>query len=158
MRNFKVIYFIIGLIVSISCTQRKYLSDVLPSVVAKEITIVFISSDFCGYCLLDIPFNLELFKKYGDRVDFISLYDNVDLSADEVEKRTNNGLMSSKDIPWTKYYSAQSTIDILWRKKLFPQVHVYVNGKHHKAFVGATKRNKQELESTIKKNILEQQN
>jgi thiol-disulfide isomerase/thioredoxin len=151
MRYFKAIYFIVLLLVSISCTQRKYLSDLLPYVAEKEITIVFISSDFCGYCLLDIPFNLELFKKYGDKVDFISLYDNVDLSADEVQKRTNNGLMSSKDIPWAKHYSAQATIDKLWRKKLFPQVHVYVNGKHHKAFIGATQRNKQELEATIKK-------
>ena len=155
MRYFKAIYFIVILILSTFCTQRKHLSDVLPNIASKEVTIVFISSDFCGYCLLDIPFNLELYKKYGDKLQFISLYDNTEINDEEVEKRTRNGLMSSKDIPWTKYYSAQVTIDKIWRKKLFPQVHVYVNGKHQKAFVGATQKNKQELEATIKKHILE---
>lgn len=141
----KIISFLIFSVLLVSCLQRRQITNVLPSNLSgfdKGATVLFIASDQCGFCLRDVPYNIELHKKYGDKANFISLYDN-----DSIKKELN--YYSSKEIEWKKLYAAQDYIDKIWVNKLFPQVHLYVDGKHKKALVGSTEKNKKKLENFL---------
>ena len=138
-----------------SCTQRKYLSNILPENTMPEnytegLTLLFIASDECGYCLTEVPLNNQLYEKYSDEINFISLYESDSSAASNVKVK-ELGYSTSEIVEWEKMYSSQDLINKIWVKKLFPQVHIYIDGIHKKSIVGSTKKNQKRLKSYIEK-------
>lgn len=111
--------------------------------------VVFLASSLtCGYCLNEIPFFNHLAETYAEQknIHFVVLLDNKRRYIEEYKSKDN--LFYNQY--WTVIPESFSYIKKIWKKKTFPEYHVFINGKLDKSFAYANNITRQEILDYLK--------
>lgn len=120
---------------------NEYLVDDL----CENKVIFLIASLTCGYCLMEIPFYNQLSKNFSHKLKFVVLLENKTKYVD--------GYIDSKETfynqNWIIIPKSMRTIRRIWKKKVFPEYHIYSNGKLVKSFAYSNKETREEVYSFL---------
>ncbi len=118
------------------------------SLKTEEIQLVFVSSDECGYCLDMVPYSIGLHEKYKTKVEFISYYEND--STELLWQLKSFGIKNSLDIPWKKFYGADSLIKVLPIDNGRPQTIIYFKNKIYGIHNGSSEETLMKIGNELK--------
>lgn len=120
------------------------IEDVEGEIKSTETVVVLIASLQCGYCIKDIPYNNGLAEKYKTtNRKFILLLEE---KADAI---VSNPFYKNISNVWMVVPDASMFYSMFWKKKIFPEVHIFYHGKLKKSFVSASSKTKERLENYL---------
>lgn len=115
-----------------------------------KLTLVLISSMNCGYCIMDIEFNNDLVNRYSsERISFVMLMQ------EDYDFLVHNSYFQKISNKWSIVSSSGSIQKKIWKKEIYPEVHIFMNGKLIKSFVDASDRTKKRLVAYLDKFLIE---
>lgn len=115
---------------------------------SNGIVVFLVSSLTCGYCLNEIPFFNHLAKTYAEQknIRFIVLLDNKSKYINEY--KSNYNLFYNQY--WIIIPGSLAYIKKIWKKKTFPEYHIFINGELKESFAYANKITRQEVSDYLK--------
>lgn len=123
-----------------------YLGNAIDSKKLKsETTLVIFTSYTCGACIKSID-KYKLIKKKYPSVNMIAIMDHDSATISKFEKKT--GIV----YPFIKV--SDSNLEIsnkFWKRRVWPEYHIYVQGKRKKVFVSAAESTHLRLDAYLNK-------
>lgn len=146
-----LLFTLISLAVSAQFFSNKTITEIngeeyLLEDLYEEDVVFLIASLTCGYCLMEIPFYNQLSENFSHKLKFVVLLEN---NTKYVEGYMESG-KPFYDQNWIVTPQSMRTIRRMWKKKVFPEYHIYSKGKLIKSFAYSNKKTREEVYAFLK--------